>query len=241
MARIPKFFADYAERRGFVTRVDAVEPVGEGLLRIAFAGEGLRAVEPGPCDVTAFRIAANDFRHYTPETLDPAAGRATVLFHRHGQPDAPGLAMVEALAPGDAVTWCGLASARGFRWEAPRRVLALGDASTAGLLVSLTDRAHADSAELLAVIEVEEPDRAAVAELLPGAVVLAAGPRPGDAAAGWLADAGEAVKRLAPDAVYLAGHGQSVQAQRDLLRTVHGLDRRTIRTQPYWATGRTGL
>ncbi|MGW8847886.1 hypothetical protein ACWGNE_08890 [Streptomyces xiamenensis] len=138
MARIPTFFADYAERRGFVTRVDAVEQVSEGL----------RAVQPGPCGVTAFRIAARDFRHCTPEALDPAAGRTTVLFRRHGRPDAPGLAMGEAI---------------------------------------------------------------------------------------------DVVARLAPGAVYLAGRGQSVQVQRDLLRTVHGLDRRTIRTQPYWATGRAGL
>ncbi|WP_432051868.1 hypothetical protein [Streptomyces xiamenensis] len=148
MARKPTFFADYAERRGFVTRVDAVGLVGEGLLRIGGAGEGLRAVEPGPCDVTAFRIAARDFRHCAPEALDPAAGRATVLFHRRGRQDAPGLAMVEEVG---------------------------------------------------------------------------------------------VVARLVPVAVYLAGHGRSVQVRRDLLRTVHGLDRRTIRTQPYWATGRAGL
>ncbi|MEV8115216.1 hypothetical protein AB0O69_10035 [Streptomyces xiamenensis] len=144
MARTPTFFADYAERRGFVTRVDAVGLVGEGLLRIGGAGEGLRAAESGPCDVAAFRIAAHDFRHCTPETLNSA----TVLLHRHGQPEALGLAKAEAVGT---------------------------------------------------------------------------------------------VARLAPDAAYLAGHGQSVQVQRDLLRTVHGLGRRTIRTQPYWATGRAGL
>ncbi|MFB7896968.1 SIP domain-containing protein [Streptomyces xiamenensis] len=148
MARTPTFFADYAERRGFVTRVDSVGLVGEGLLRIGSAGEGLRAVEPGPCDVTAFRVAARDFQHCAPETPNPAAGRATVLFHRHGQPEAPGLAKAEAV---------------------------------------------------------------------------------------------DTVALLAPDAVYLAGHGQSVQAQRDLLSTVRGLDRRTFRTQPYWATGSMGL
>ncbi|MGW0981360.1 SIP domain-containing protein [Streptomyces xiamenensis] len=147
MARTPTFFADYAERRGFVTRVDAVGLVGEGLLRIGSAGEGVRAVEPGPCDVTAFRVTARDFQHCAPETLNPAAGRATVL-HRRGQPEALGLAKAEAVGT---------------------------------------------------------------------------------------------VARLAPAAAYLAGHGQSVQAQRDLLRTVRGLDRRTIRTQPYWATGSMGL
>ncbi|MFE0687217.1 SIP domain-containing protein [Streptomyces xiamenensis] len=148
MARKPTFFADYAERRGFVTRVDAVGLVGEGLLRIGGAGEGLRAAESGPCDVAAFRVAARDFQACAPEALNPAAGRATVLLHRHGQQEALGLAKAEAVGT---------------------------------------------------------------------------------------------VARLAPDAAYLAGHGQSVQVQRDLLRTVRGLDRRTIRTQPYWATGRAGL
>ena len=46
---------------------------------------------------------------------------------------------------------------------------------------------------------------------------------------------------LGPAAVHLAGHGQSIQRQRKVLIERAGLERRTISTQPYWATGKSGL
>ncbi|RYY42398.1 MAG: siderophore-interacting protein, partial [Actinomycetales bacterium] len=48
--------------------------------------------------------------------------------------------------------------------------------------------------------------------------------------------------RVLPDPVaYLAGNGPAIQRQRTLLRDVVGLDRKAVRTQPYWAEGKTGL
>ena len=35
--------------------------------------------------------------------------------------------------------------------------------------------------------------------------------------------------------------GPAIQRQRTLLRDVVGLDRRAVKTQPYWAEGKTGL
>jgi NADPH-dependent ferric siderophore reductase len=76
---------------------------------------------------------------------------------------------------------------------------------------------------------------------VPGAVVVAAGHDPGVALDGWLAEHPEAVVALGHPAIYLAGHGQSIQRQRAFLRETCGIDRRRISTQPYWATGRSGL
>ncbi|OEV06183.1 siderophore-interacting protein [Streptomyces nanshensis] len=243
MARVPRFLADYTQRRGFTTTVVSAERPSPGLLRVTFAGEDLRTREFSPCDVTAFRVAANDFRHYTPETPDPDAGTATVLFHDHGRHDAPGLRLIESLEPGAELDWCGLASARGFRWTSPRSALVMGDASTLGLMAAMAGRAEAEGSRLLAVTEVHEPDAEYVRKLLPDAVVLLSAEEEGAALDAWLVGtpAKEEIRRLAPEAVYLAGHGGSIQRQRQALRTLHGLDRRTIRTQPYWATGKTGL
>jgi NADPH-dependent ferric siderophore reductase len=68
-----------------------------------------------------------------------------------------------------------------------------------------------------------------------------AGHDPGVALDGWLAEHPEAVVALGHPAIYLAGHGQSIQRQRAFLRETCGIDRRRISTQPYWATGRSGL
>ncbi|WP_308457859.1 SIP domain-containing protein [Streptomyces sp. SM12] len=144
--------------------------------------------------------------------------------------------------PGAPPTWCGIGSARGFRWTEPAAALAVGDASTLGLMVALTDRAREDGARLLAVVEVDGPARDAARDILPDAVVLTARAEPGEAVAQWLmTDGPERITRLAPEVAYLAGHSGSVQRQRTLLREHHGIDRSVIRTQPYWATGRTGL
>ncbi len=117
----------------------------------------------------------------------------------------------------------------------------MGDASTLGLMAALTECANAEGARLLVAVEIEPPDCDYVRTLLPDAVVLAASDEHGAALDEWLVDADGQIRTLAPQTVHLAGHGGSIQRQRDALRTRHGLDRRAIRTQPYWATGRTGL
>ncbi|OEU86926.1 hypothetical protein DB35_25400 [Streptomyces abyssalis] len=241
MARVPKVLADYAERRGFTTSVTSVERPSPSLLRVTFQSPSLKSRSVSPCDVTAFRVRGSEFRHYTPELHDPDAGTVTVLFHHHGRTGAPGLALIESLVPGEEIIWCGLESARSFRWTSPGAALAMGDASTLGLMAGLTERANAEGARLLVAVETEPPDCDYVRTLLPGAVVLAAGEEHGAALDEWLSGAGEHVRALAPQTVYLAGHGGSIQRQRDVLRTRYGLDRRAVRTQPYWATGRTGL
>ncbi|WP_314172463.1 SIP domain-containing protein [Streptomyces winkii] len=241
MARVPKVLADYAQRRGFTTKVTAVDRPSPSLLRVTFHSPSLRSRTISPCDATAFRVRGNDFRHYTPESHDPGAGTATILFHDHGRTDAPGLALIESLTPDSEIVWCGLESARGFRWTSPSATLAMGDASTLGLMAALTERVNAEGARSLVAVEVEPPDCEYVRTLLPGAVVLPADEVHGAALDEWLRDAEERIGTLAPQTVFLAGHGGSIQRQRDALRTRHGLDRRAIRTQPYWATGRTGL
>lgn len=241
MARYPKPLADYAERRGFPTEVVSVERPSPHLLRVTFAGPELRSRTVSPCDATAFRVNGNEFRHYTPERCDPAAGTATVLLHDHRVGGAPGLSLVEALQPGEEVVWCGLTSTKAFRWTSPRTALAMGDASTLGLMASMTDRAEAEGGRLLVAVEVDGPDQDYVRTMLPDARVLPMTGEHGDALVQWLEGAGEEIRRLAPEAVHLAGHGGSIQRLRDLLRSRHGVDRRTIRTQPYWATGKTGL
>jgi NADPH-dependent ferric siderophore reductase len=91
------------------------------------------------------------------------------------------------------------------------------------------------------VLEVDAADVDATRGLVPGAVVVAAGREPGTALDAWLAEHPDEITSLSHPSVYLAGHGQSIQRQRTFLRETCGLERRRISTQPYWATGRSGL
>ncbi|MBL7499598.1 SIP domain-containing protein [Frankia sp. CNm7] len=239
MAKLPKFLADYTERRGFSTEVSEVTDLSAALRRVTFESPSLCAQEFSPCDVTAFRVSDNDFRHYTPEWIDRDKGRASILFHRHHDPKAPGITLVDALRPGNEITWCGVGSAKSFRWTSPAAAVALGDATTVGLMVALAERARAEGRSFLAVLELDAADCSAAQTLLPDAVVLPAKEEPGTALDDWVASA--TFDDFTPEAIYLAGHGQSIQRQRQALSSRHGLDRKSIRTQPYWATGKVGL
>ncbi|PRZ42457.1 NADPH-dependent ferric siderophore reductase [Antricoccus suffuscus] len=240
MAKVPKILADLAERRGFTARVLASEVLAPTLTRITFTSDYFRDHALSPCDVTSFRIAPDDFRHYTPESVDTDSGTATMLIHRHDDSDAPGTAMLDSLRPGDELTWCGMTSARNFRWTSPANAVAIGDTSTLGLLVAMTRRAKQEDARFLAVAEVDPCALPYARELLPGSVVLAANSTPGAAVDDWLSTSQPKLDEVAQATVYLAGHGQSIQRQRDALRN-RGFDRKAIKTQPYWATGKVGL
>jgi NADPH-dependent ferric siderophore reductase len=51
----------------------------------------------------------------------------------------------------------------------------------------------------------------------------------------------EGLRLLGDPVAYLAGNGPAIQRQRTLLRDVVGLDRRSVKTQPFWAEGKVGL
>ena len=86
-------------------------------------------------------------------------------------------------------------------------------------------------------------DRAhgATRALVPEATVLPSVEAPGAVLDAWIRANVEALRVLPDPVAYLAGNGPAIQRQRTLLRDVVGLDRRAVKTQPYWAEGRPGL
>ncbi len=117
----------------------------------------------------------------------------------------------------------------------------LGDATVISLAMAFADRARAEGRPALLVLEVDPDDVQATQLLVPTADVVAAGGEPGESLDVWLAAHRDRIASLDGPVAYLAGHGQSIQRQRTFLRDTCGLDRRQVRTQPYWATGRSGL
>jgi len=239
MARKLRILAELVESRSYRTTLVAKDRLSENLERLVFGCEKFRTAEISPCDVTSFRVSRNDFRHYTPALLDQAAAELTIVVQRHG--NGPGEKLIESWNAGDAVSVSEWASARSFRWPADELpVVLLGDATVISLALAMTERASSEGRDLTVILEVDRADRVATTELLPKATIVNAGAEPGAALDGWLHEDFVPAAESAPW-YYLAGHGQSIQRQRAWLRETLDVDRRRVKTQPYWATGKIGL
>lgn len=238
MVRTPAFLADRIMAAGHSTTVVERSGLGASLTRLVLACDDFRTATTEPGDSTAFRTGRSEFRHYTPAVIDRDAGHLTIITYRHGS--GPGEALIEGWTGGEAVQLCKWASVRSFRWhDGENQVVVIGDATVISWAMSAQVRAAEESRPLLVVLEVPVGDVAATRALVPGAEVVRAEDVPGAALDSWLE---RHSGRIRSDAtVFLAGHGQSIQRQRAYLRDSVGMDRRQIRTQPFWADGKTGL
>lgn len=242
MARTPTLLASYVESQAHDAVVRANDVLSPGLRRLVLASTDFQGASVEPCDVTAFRVSRNEFRHYTPARVQDDA--LTIVVQRHAHPGpTPGHDLVEGWEPGDAVKVCRWSSARAFTWAlgGDRPTVLLGDATVISLALCMADRAAVEGRDLVTVLEVPEPDVDATRALLPGATVLPAVEAPGAVLDAWIRANVEALRVLGDPVAYLAGNGPAIQRQRTLLRDVVGLDRRAVRTQPYWAEGKAGL
>lgn len=254
MSKTPTLLANYVEAQAHEASVGANEVISPGLRRLVLRCPDFASATIEPCDVTAFRVSRNEFRHYTPALIEGDA--LTIIVQRHDHPGpTPGHDLVEGWAEGDAVKVCRWSSARAFTWDpagvpghgrqtAPgegRPTVLLGDATVISLALCMAERASRDGRDLVTVLEVPEPDVEATRALVPDATVLPAVETPGAVLDAWIRANVEALRVLPDPVAYLAGNGPAIQRQRTLLRDVVGLDRKAVRTQPYWAEGKAGL
>lgn len=242
MSKTPTLLANYVEAQAHEATVGANEVISPGLRRLVLRCPDFASATIEPCDVTAFRVSRNEFRHYTPALVEGDA--LTIVVQRHDDPGpTPGHDLVEGWTEGDAVKVCRWSSARAFTWAASgdRPVVLLGDATVISLALCMAERAERDDRDLVTVLEVPGPDVGATRGLVPDATVLPAVEAPGAVLDAWIRANVEALRLLDDPVVYLAGNGPAIQRQRTLLRDVVGLDRKAVRTQPYWAEGKPGL
>lgn len=242
MSKTPTLLANYVEAQAHEATVGANEVISPGLRRLVLRCPDFTSATIEPCDVTAFRVSRNEFRHYTPALIEGDA--LTIIVQRHDHPGpTPGHDLVEGWVEGDAVKVCRWSSARAFTWAAGegRPSVLLGDATVISLALCMAERAGRDGRDLVTVLEVPEPDVDATRALVPEATVLPAVETPGAVLDAWIRANVEALRVLPDPVAYLAGNGPAIQRQRTLLRDVVGLDRKAVRTQPYWAEGKTGL
>jgi NADPH-dependent ferric siderophore reductase len=241
MPRLPAPLARMVESRGRPCTVTEIEDLSPRFRRVHLAGDGLHGHAWEPCQMATLLVSRTEFRRYTPDTFDAAAGRMSLLFYRHSAgvagPPSPGDAWLTELTVGDPVSVMGLESLRSFRPRVvPGTVLVCGDATTVGLWDSMIRWLDGRS-QVWGVVEVPAPDVPLVRALLPGVDVVAQTGLPGQTLLARL-------DSRPPKAVahaYLSGHGQTIQRARGLIRARYGLHRSGISTQPYWATGKVGL
>jgi NADPH-dependent ferric siderophore reductase len=237
--RTPEFLARRIdERRGLPCTVTKIEDLSPRFRRVHVTGDGLRGHAWEPCQVTSFRVTPNQYRHYTVDGFDADAGSMSMLFYRHepGNED-PAERWLRKLAVDDRVVVFTPATSRRFRavWSAGEHLL-IGDGTTVGLWDSLI-RWLPGGARVHGAVELPAQDLELGRELLPGLDVLPQTDSPGAALLAWT----DGRAGLGSEHVYLAGHGQTIQRLRSMLRGQHGIDRQAIRTHVYWATGKTGL
>ncbi len=246
MTTTPTLIANRVEAQAHDAMVRETEVLSPGLRRVVLASPDFRGATVEPCDVTAFRVSRNAFRHYTPALLEDDA--LTIVFQRHGHDGpTPGHDLVEAWAVGDGVKVCRWSSARAFTWahggapEDGRPVVLLGDATVISLAMCMAERAEREGRDLVVALEVPAVDVEATRALVPLATVLPALEVPGAVLDAWIRANADVLRLLGDPVAYLAGNGPAIQRQRTLLRDVVGLDRRAVRTQPFWAEGKAGL
>ena len=208
---------------GRPTTVTSIIELSPGLRRVTFHTPSMDA---GLCVAGAeieFLVSERDFRHYTP--IPGPANTYDVVFAR--STDGPGTAWAHALRIGDTTQVLG--PARSVK-RAPRELL-LGDATAIGLFAAML----ADAPGQVGAVEVPAGDRDAAAALLPGLDVVTTGERPGSALVAWLA----ATAHRVHDRAVLAGHAQSVQELRRMLRAA-GTPRAAILTKASGPTASAG-
>lgn len=237
MPALPTRVAATAERWfGRPATVTTATDLSPGLRHVTLDVPDLARKHWEPGRDIEFRVSEREFRHYTAMNIDPATGAVDVVFGLTAT--GPGTAWARRLQPGDQIGLMGPGGGLKRPGDAARELF-LGDATALGLGAALLR----ENGPLTGAVEVPPADLAAAADLLPGLDVLAAGPTPGGALATWLEGhlqptAGSST--LLPERACLVGHAQSIQHQRELLRTA-GMTRRSIVTKAYWATGRRGL
>lgn len=227
MPTMPAPLAAHAERWfGRSVKVTTVDDLSANLRRITFAGDAMIGRSWRPGHEIEFRVSARDLRHYTPTRFEPTTGTFDVIFCTLA--GGPGSVWVNRLRPGSHVAAIG--PNPGLRFRPGQRCVVLGDASTIGLFASFGANATRGA------IEVPAPDQAAAALLAPELGILPASGSPGSALRSWTA----AATIDDQESAYLAGHAETLQRLRALLRD-RGVPRSRIVTKAYWASGRTGL
>lgn len=232
MPTFPTLVGRLAERLGgYPARVFHVAEPAPGFLDIEFHVE---APSGGwkPGHELQIMATTTEARRYTAyRVLEPDRIRVLVALDANG----PGTAWMHQLRSGRVVTLVA-AKHRPLRVHGDRPLL-LGDGSSLGTFEAYAEASRAPRV----VLEVPPESVAPLREHWPTYELLPADTTPGTATQRWLDEALVQDDLAGIDGALLLGHAGSIQLQRRALIANGILDRRSVTTKPYWATGKKGL
>lgn len=230
MPSLPPSLAPGFERltTRLTTTITAIKAPSPGFVLIT-ARPTLHGRDRWPRPGTHFgvRVSASEFRHYT--VFGHTDGGLEILIDLAAS--GPGVAWACAAQKGDRL--CILAPGGGMSLLGGDSPLLAGDATAVATIRALKSAAT----NATSVLEVHPGDVDFVSAVMPRTNVLPTTGAPGTSINEWLA---HAVNDPISSA-HLAGHAQSIQHQRAVIREQSGLGRRRIATQAYWSDTRAGL
>lgn len=187
----------------------------------------------------SFRVTETEFRNYTPILFDQEKGICEIVFHLHGL--GPGCVFISSLIPGEQLKMI-IPRGREIYQQDKQFHVFFGDETSMGLFNLLASEITTRKQHYIGVMELDEENLDSPAKLgLDIAPVLKSPQQPGKNIAASIG----LLKKTLPEfffhgTFYLAGNAASIQMLKNALREL-GVNVRNIKTQAYWAEGKTGL
>lgn len=220
---VPQRMTSAVGTQAHVVRTEWLSP---SVLRVHLQGPQLVGWRGGPGDKIKVHVG-HVMRSYTPEHVDPARGRVSVVVHVHSA-DTAGCRWARGLSAGHVVAFFGPARSMPRPTGTERWAAFYGDETTIGVAGALA-AALPRGATVVGAIEVAAGDEAAVSALPFDAVTR--GRTYGDA---LVAHANQLAEIPASGALWLSGEATSVLAVRAAL-LARGVSRSRLRIKPYWS------
>ena len=187
----------------------------------------------------SFRVTETEFRNYTPILFDQEKGICEIIFHLHG--NGPGSVFVSSLIQGEQLKMI-IPRGREIYQQDKQFHVFFGDETSMGLFNLLASEIIARRQHYIGMIEMDEENLGTPAKLgLDIAPVLKSPQQPGKNITASLG----LLKKTLPEfffggVFYLVGNAVSIQVLKSALREL-GVSVSNIKTQAYWAEGKTGL
>jgi len=242
MPRISKWLGDAIETvlatKYLTVTVKSTEHLTPGVRKVSFEGD-FSSVNFQIGYAVSFRVNENDHRNYTPSYFDPEKGICEIIFHLHG--NGPGSAYIDNLKTGDELK---IFSPRGreFYQKDKQFHIMFGDETAIGLFHSLMSAIKQKKQHYVGIVELDEENLTVAAKIgLELAPVLKSPQQP----AKNTVDSLNLLQTTLPEffhngMFYLAGNTSSIQVLKKTLKEM-GVNIKNIKTQAYWAIGKTGL
>ncbi len=242
MATVPKWLGDTMEvvyqRFMHEMVITDIEYLDEKLKRVRFEGD-FRKIKFTPGNVIKVRVNDTEYRHYTLSAFDAKAGFCEIVFYLHGS--GPGSLWAERLKMGDRAKLLGPGGRLHYSENRENHFL-FGDETSLGWMKCMEEEAESRGEFFFGFAELDEAHQDWASRLGSSVKIV---DKSADSPAKPVIDI---VKEWEEDfwttaggtVFYLTGRTKSIQAFRKFLLS-KGISSKKIKTEPYWAEGKSGL